>query len=72
MKEYVVIFDLAGSNYSTYVTDLPGCISTRKTLEETESNIKEAIALYIDTLREDGQPIPEPSSTAKAISVGLK
>ncbi|CAD0226755.1 MULTISPECIES: type II toxin-antitoxin system HicB family antitoxin [Planktothrix] len=69
MKEYIVIFELAGSNYSAYVPDLPGCISTGKTLEETENNIKEAIELYIDTLREDGQAIPEPSLTVKAISV---
>lgn len=69
MKEYVVIFEWAGSNYSAYIPDLPGCISTGKTLEETENNIKEAIALYIDTLREDNQPIPEPSLKAKAISV---
>ncbi|MGA9382244.1 MAG: hypothetical protein WBV73_26080 [Phormidium sp.] len=34
-----------------------------------ENNIKEAIALYIDTLREDNQSIPEPSLKAKAISV---
>ena len=69
MKEYVVIFEWAGTNYSAYVPDLPGCISTGKTLEETENNIKEAIELYIDTLREDGQLIPEPSLKAKAISV---
>jgi predicted RNase H-like HicB family nuclease len=69
MKEYVAIFEWAGSNYSAYVPDLPGCISTGKTLEETENNIKEAIELYIDTLREDGQLIPEPSLTVKAISV---
>ncbi|MBD2485282.1 type II toxin-antitoxin system HicB family antitoxin [Planktothrix sp. FACHB-1365] len=69
MKEYVAIFEWAGSNYSAYVPDLPGCISTGKTLEETENNIKEAIELYIDTLREDSQPIPEPSLTVKTISV---
>lgn len=69
MKEYVAIFEWAGSNYSAYVPDLPGCISTGKTLEEIENNIKEAIELYIDTLREDGQPIPEPSLTVKTISV---
>lgn len=69
MKEYVVIFEWAGTNYSAYVPDLPGCISTGKTLEETENNIKEAIELYIDTLREDGKLIPEPSLKAKAISV---
>ena len=69
MKEYIVIFEWTGNNYSAYVPDLPGCISTGKTLEETENNIKEAIELYIDTLREDGQPIPEPSLKIKAISV---
>ncbi|MGL4500821.1 MAG: type II toxin-antitoxin system HicB family antitoxin [Planktothrix sp.] len=69
MKEYIVIFEWAGSNYSAYVPDLPGCISTGKTLEETENNIKEAIELYIDTLREDGQLIPQPSLMVKTISV---
>jgi predicted RNase H-like HicB family nuclease len=70
MKEYYVIFEWAGNNYSAYVPDLPGCISTGKTLEETEINIKEAIELYIDTLQEDGQPIPEPSIKAKPIYIG--
>jgi predicted RNase H-like HicB family nuclease len=69
MKEYLVIFEWAGSNYSAYVPDLPGCISTGKTLEDIERNIKEAIELYIDTLKEDGQPIPEPTVRGKAISV---
>jgi predicted RNase H-like HicB family nuclease len=69
MKEYLVIFEWAGSNYSAYVPDLPGCISTGKTLKEVEINIKEAIALYIDTLKEDGQAIPEPSVSGKLIAV---
>lgn len=69
MSEYIVIFEQAGSNYSAYVPDLPGCISTGKTIEDTEINIKEAIELYVDTLRDDGQPIPQPSIKAKLISV---
>ncbi|MBD2579351.1 type II toxin-antitoxin system HicB family antitoxin [Oscillatoria sp. FACHB-1406] len=69
MKEYLVIFEFAGNNYSAYVPDLPGCISTGKTLEETEFNIKEAIELYLDTLKEDNQPIPEPTVRVKAITV---
>jgi predicted RNase H-like HicB family nuclease len=71
MKEYLVIFEWAGSNYSAYVPDLPGCISTGKTIEDTERNIQEAIELYIDTLKEDNQPIPEPSTTGKAVAVSL-
>ena len=70
MKEYYVIFEWAGNNYSAYVPDLPGCISTGKTMEETEINIKEAIELYIDTLKKDGQVIPEPSIKAKPIYIG--
>jgi predicted RNase H-like HicB family nuclease len=69
MKEYVVIFEWAGSNYSAYAPDLPGCISTGKTIEETEMNIREAIELYIDTLKEDNQPIPPPSVHSKAVLV---
>jgi predicted RNase H-like HicB family nuclease len=48
---------------------LPGCISTGKTLEETEINIKEAIELYIDTLKQDGRSIPEPSIKAKPVYI---
>ena len=69
MKEYVVIFEKAGSNYSAYVPDLPGCITTGKTLDETERNIEEAISLYLDTLREEGKPFPEPTTKAKPVSV---
>lgn len=69
MIEYLVIFEKAGGNYSAYVPDLPGCITTGKTAEETERNIKEAIDLYLDTLREEGKPIPEPTTRAKPVSV---
>ena len=69
MKEYLVIFEWIGNNYSAYVPDLPGCISTGKTLEAIETNIQEAISLYIDTLREDGQAVPEPSVSGKLIAV---
>lgn len=69
MIEYLVIFEKAGNNYSAYVPDLPGCITTGKTLEDTERNIEEAISLYLDTLREDGKPIPEPTTSAKPVSV---
>jgi predicted RNase H-like HicB family nuclease len=69
MKEYVIIFEWAGSNYSAYAPDLPGCIATGKTIEETEMNIREAIELYIDTLKEDNQPIPQPSVQSKAVLV---
>jgi len=51
------------------VPDLPGCISTGKTIEETERNIREAIEGHLKTLREFGEPIPRPTSVAKAVEV---
>ena len=45
------------------VPDLPGCVSQGKTEAEALSNIREAIELYIETLREDGDPVPPPRTT---------
>ncbi len=60
--KYAVIIEKGPNNYSAYVPDLPGCVSTGKTLEAVERNIKEAIELHLEGLREEGLPIPEPST----------
>lgn len=57
------------TNFSAYVPDLPGCIATGATLAETETAIREAIAFHIDGLREDGSPIPPPSSKVEYVEV---
>ncbi|HEX3685065.1 MAG TPA: type II toxin-antitoxin system HicB family antitoxin [Bryobacteraceae bacterium] len=67
--QYTVIIENAGNNYSAYVPDLPGCISTGKTIEETKKNIQEAIEMHLEGMREDGLPIPEPASTAVVVDV---
>ncbi len=69
MKEYVVIYETGTNNWSAYVPDLPGCVTTGRTYEETERNMREAIALHLDGLREDGLPIPEPSCRAGKIAI---
>ena len=71
MKEFVVIYEWTGNNYSAYVPDLPGCVACADTLEETEALMREAIALYIETLREEHQVVPEPTTKAKLVSVGV-
>ncbi len=64
-RRYLIILEHAeGSNFSAYVPDLPGCVSTGATREECLQNIREAISMHIDGMREDGLPIPEPSSEA--------
>ncbi len=69
MKEYLVIYEWAGQNYSAYAPDLPGCVAAGDTLEETERLMKEAIELYIESLKEAGQPVPEPTTKAKPVMV---
>jgi predicted RNase H-like HicB family nuclease len=57
---YPVIIEHGEQNFSAYVPDLPGCVSTGQTLEETQRNIQEAIELHLAGMREDGVPIPPP------------
>lgn len=66
---YAVVIESAGANYSAYVPDLPGCVATGATLPETEAAIREAIVFHLDGLREDGAPIPPPSSRVEYVEV---
>lgn len=61
MKYLVIIEPCEDGGYSAYVPDLPVCFSVGETLEETRANIKEAIELYLDELKEEGKRIPIPS-----------
>ena len=67
--KYAVIFEDAGSNWAAYVPDLPGCMTTGRTLEDVKRNIREAIEGHIETLRQFGDPIPQPSSRAEEIEI---
>jgi predicted RNase H-like HicB family nuclease len=68
---YAVVIEWAGTNYSAYVPDLPGCVSTGRTVEETTRNIEEAVGLHLQGMQEDNDPIPEPTTIVTTISVGL-
>ncbi len=49
------------SNYSAWSPDLPGCVATGETLEECESEMREAIAFHLEGLAQEGESLPEPS-----------
>lgn len=66
---YAIVVEKAGNNYSAYVPDLPGCVATGSTVEETERVIREAIELHIEGMMEDGLPIPQPTSIVQYIEV---
>ena len=67
--KYAVIFEQAKSNWAAYVPDLPGCMTTGRTLDETKTNIREAIQGHLETLRQFGDSIPEPSSVAGEVEI---
>jgi predicted RNase H-like HicB family nuclease len=69
MKKYLIVVEKAASGFSAYSPDLPGCVSTGRSQEEVEKNMKEAIALHLDGLREEGHPVPEPGSYSAYIEL---
>jgi predicted RNase H-like HicB family nuclease len=66
---YAIVIEDAGANYSAYVPDLPGCVATGATIEEVEDRIRGAIEMHLTGMREDGDPIPPPSSQVEYIEV---
>lgn len=62
MTEYAVVLEKTGNGWSAYVPDLDGCIAAGDTEAETIRLIREAIALHIEAMRQDGDPIPPPTT----------
>ncbi|MEX2187858.1 MAG: type II toxin-antitoxin system HicB family antitoxin [Pirellulales bacterium] len=69
MKRYAIVIEKAASNYAAYVPDLPGCVATGATREETEHLLREAIELHIEGLMQDGIPIPEPMAAVDYVEL---
>ena len=69
MYRFLIVIEKAKRNFSVYSPDLPGCIATGATREKAEKNMHEAMALHIQGMREDRQPIPESSSFAEYIAI---
>ena len=66
---YAVVIEKASSNYAAYVPDLPGCIATGVSIEETETLIREAIEFHLEGLKADGSPIPPANSQVEYIDI---
>lgn len=69
MHRFLVVIEKAEGNYSAYSPDLPSCIATGATREDTERNMHEAIELHVHGLLEDNLPIPESTSFAEYVAV---
>ncbi|MBF8302397.1 MAG: hypothetical protein HW396_678 [Candidatus Dadabacteria bacterium] len=67
--QYVVIIESGQNSYGAYVPDLPSCVAIATTKEEVLELIREAIELHLESMREEGISIPEPSSTIEYVQV---
>ena len=72
VMKYAVVIENAGTNFSAYVPDLPGCIATGQSIEETEQEIRFAIQFHLDGMKKDGLSIPKPTSAVEYIEVAAQ
>jgi predicted RNase H-like HicB family nuclease len=71
VSKYLVVIERAGANYSAYIPDLPGVVAAADSPEEVRELMKEALAMHLDGMREDGVPVPEPTTDADWMETGL-
>ncbi len=64
---YAIVIEKAAHNFSGYVPDLPGCVSTGRTIEEVKANLQEAVEFHLQGMREDGEDIPEPTTISEYV-----
>ena len=69
MYRFLIVIEKANGNYSTYSPDLPGCLATGATREETEQKMYQAIGMHLKGLGEDGLPVPESASFAEYVAM---
>jgi predicted RNase H-like HicB family nuclease len=69
MMEFAVVIEKTSNGWSAYAPDLPGLGVAGATIEETERLLREGIELHIEGMREDGLPIPEPSTKVMKLAV---
>jgi predicted RNase H-like HicB family nuclease len=60
-NKYLVIYEPSSTGFGAYAPDLPGCVATGRSMEETRARMTKAMEMHLAGMREDGQPIPEPS-----------
>jgi predicted RNA binding protein YcfA (HicA-like mRNA interferase family)/predicted RNase H-like HicB family nuclease len=67
--KYLIVIEPTSTGFSAYSPDLPGCATTGATREECEANMHEAIEFHLEGLRLEGEPIPQPGSSAAIVEI---
>ena len=69
MYRFLIVIEKANGNFSAYCPDLPGCVATGKTREQTTRNMHKAIEIHVRGMREDRQPVPQTRAFAEYVAV---
>ncbi|HLE56440.1 MAG TPA: type II toxin-antitoxin system HicB family antitoxin [Rhodothermia bacterium] len=69
MARYLVIIEQSTTGFSAFLPDLPGCIATGATRDEVEKAMREGVEFHLEGLRESGEPVPPPRSSAAFVEV---
>ncbi len=69
MKKYLIVIEKTGTGYSAYSPDLEGCVATGGTRQEVESQMHEAISFHLESMAENGEPIPEPHTYSAYVEI---
>jgi predicted RNase H-like HicB family nuclease len=67
--QYLVVIERGPTSFGAYVPDLPGCVAVAESQAEVEALIRDAIEFHIEGIREEGRPLPEPTSTSTVVTI---
>ena len=71
MYRYLIIIEQSETGYGAYAPDIPGCVAVGDTREEVEREMREALAMHLQAMRDDHDQIPQPRSTAEYMDISL-
>ncbi|MFC2130219.1 type II toxin-antitoxin system HicB family antitoxin [Bacteroidota bacterium] len=69
--KYTIIIEKGKNSFGAYVPDIPGLMTVAKSKDITMQLVREAIQQHLETLENDGKPIPEPRSESESIEVEI-
>lgn len=69
MHRYLIVIERTATGHSAFSPDVPGCVATGATVEDTEARMREALAFHLDGLRDEGLPAPEANARAAYVEV---
>ena len=69
MRRYLILIEPTGTGFSAYSPDLPGCAATGATRDDVQRNMRDAVEVHLEGLRELGEPVPPPSTSAAYVEV---